>query len=104
MGQLNNFLSNIERLLMIGAAICLVAIMIVMVSDVVMRYLFSSPISWAFEVLTRYLMLGSFFFGDYILRTPILTLGRFGVRLSPVIAKGRGIWIEKKFYQGTASQ
>ncbi|MFC4271263.1 TRAP transporter small permease subunit [Sneathiella chungangensis] len=62
MGQLNNFLSNIERLLMIGAAICLVAIMIVMVSDVVMRYLFSSPISWAFEVLTRYLMLGSFFF------------------------------------------
>ncbi|WP_288904284.1 TRAP transporter small permease [uncultured Sneathiella sp.] len=62
MGQLNNLFSNVERWLMAGAAVCLVSIMAVMVSDVIMRYLFNSPISWAFEVLTRYLMLGSFFF------------------------------------------
>ncbi|WP_373089005.1 TRAP transporter small permease [Sneathiella sp.] len=62
MGQVNKIFSSVERLLMIGAAASLIAIMGIMVSDVIMRYLFNSPIHWAFEVLTRYLMVGSFFF------------------------------------------
>lgn len=62
-------LAAIEDVLMIFAAASFIAIMVVMTLDVFLRYLFSSPLTWAFEVLTRYLMLSAFFFAvSYTLR------------------------------------
>lgn len=44
----------------IGAAFLFV-IMIVVFADVVMRYLFNSPFSWAYDLIALYLMAGVFF-------------------------------------------
>ena len=43
------------------AACFLFAMMLVVVSDVAMRYLFNSPFSWSYEIISAYLMPGLFF-------------------------------------------
>ena len=58
----DRFLTGIERAMMWIACAAMLAIMCVMVLDVTMRYLFSAPLHWAYEVLTRYLLLLVFFF------------------------------------------
>lgn len=44
------------------AGIFLFAIMLVVVTDVVMRYFFNAPLSWSYELISLYLMVGLFFF------------------------------------------
>lgn len=58
---LNRFLSAVERTFMVFAGAGMLAIMVIMIADVVARYAFNAPLSWAFEVLTRFLMPGLFF-------------------------------------------
>ena len=69
MKPMRDAIAAIEDLLMIFSAVSFIAIMVVMTMDVLFRYFFSSPLAWAFEVLTRYLMLAAFFFAvSYTLR------------------------------------
>ncbi|MCW5770541.1 MAG: TRAP transporter small permease [Rhodospirillaceae bacterium] len=55
-------LSRVEALLMPIAAASLIGIMVIMVLDATLRYAFNNPLSWAFEVITMYLMVAAFFF------------------------------------------
>lgn len=56
-----DLLRRIERWFMLVAGVAMISIMLIMICDVVARYLFNAPLVWAFEVLTRYLMPGLFF-------------------------------------------
>ncbi|MGH7461738.1 MAG: TRAP transporter small permease [Longimicrobiales bacterium] len=52
------------------AGLAILLMMGVTAADVVMRYAFHSPIRWAFEFVTQYLLIGSFFFAfSHTLRT-----------------------------------
>jgi TRAP-type C4-dicarboxylate transport system permease small subunit len=55
------FVALIERIATAIAAACMFAIMIVVFSDVVMRYMFNRPFSWAYDLISLYLMAGVFF-------------------------------------------
>jgi len=44
------------------ANLFLFAIMLIIVVDVTLRYLFNSPLQWAFDAISMYLMVGVFFF------------------------------------------
>lgn len=44
------------------AGVLMMAIMLVVVTDVVMRYFLNSPLSWSYELISLYLMVGLFFF------------------------------------------
>jgi TRAP-type C4-dicarboxylate transport system permease small subunit len=52
----------VDNVMMFFGATMLFALMFVIVSDVALRYLFNSPIFWAYEVVSSYLMPGLFFF------------------------------------------
>ena len=52
----------IERVGVAFAGILMFMIMLVGVTDVVMRYFFNSPLSWSYELISLYLMVGVFFF------------------------------------------
>jgi TRAP-type C4-dicarboxylate transport system permease small subunit len=54
-------LGVIERLVSTIAAIFMFAIMIIVFSDVIMRYAFNKPFSWAYDLISLYLMAGVFF-------------------------------------------
>ena len=54
-------LGLIERVTATIGAIFLLVIMLVVFGDVVMRYLFNSPFSWAYDLIALYLMAGVFF-------------------------------------------
>lgn len=62
MNTLDGWLSRIEQVFLWFACAALIGIMMVMVMDVSMRYAFNAPLRWAYEVLTRYLLLAVFFF------------------------------------------
>jgi len=51
----------IERVVSSIAAFFMFAIMIIVFSDVVMRYGFNRPFSWAYDLISLYLMAGIFF-------------------------------------------
>lgn len=61
MRKFNYALTWIENLLVMVAAICVLAMMIVTGADVLMRYVLGAPFSWAFDLLTRYLLIAAFF-------------------------------------------
>ncbi len=52
----------IERAAIGLAGAMLFVIMLVVVADVVLRYFFSSPLTWSYELISLYLMVGLFFF------------------------------------------
>jgi TRAP-type C4-dicarboxylate transport system permease small subunit len=54
-------LGAVEKAVSTIAAIFMFAIMIIVFSDVVMRYAFNRPFSWAYDLISRYLMAGIFF-------------------------------------------
>ncbi len=54
-------LDAIDRVTATIGTIFLFVIMIVVFGDVVMRYLFNSPFSWAYDLIALYLMAGVFF-------------------------------------------
>jgi TRAP-type C4-dicarboxylate transport system permease small subunit len=54
-------LTAIERVTSTIAAIFMFAIMIIVFSDVVMRYVFNRPFSWTYDLISLYIMAGVFF-------------------------------------------
>ncbi len=52
---------EIEKVVSTIAAVFMFAIMIIVFSDVVMRYAFNKPFSWAYDLISLYLMAGVFF-------------------------------------------
>lgn len=55
-------LAWIERILAALASVALGAIMLVVVADVTMRYIFGAPLSWSYGMIGLYLMVAVFFF------------------------------------------
>ena len=54
-------LAVVEKAVSSIAAFFMFAIMIIVFSDVVMRYAFNRPFSWAYDLISLYLMAGVFF-------------------------------------------
>ena len=54
-------LTTIEKVASTIAAFFMFAIMIIVFSDVIMRYAFNKPFSWAYDLISLYLMAGVFF-------------------------------------------
>lgn len=54
-------LGVIDKITTTIATVFMFAIMLVVFCDVVMRYLFNSPFSWAYDLIALYLMAGVFF-------------------------------------------
>jgi TRAP-type C4-dicarboxylate transport system permease small subunit len=55
-------IARVENVLVTLAAFAVLAIMLIVVVDVTMRYLFNAPLSWSFDLISNYLMGASFFF------------------------------------------
>lgn len=54
-------ISAFERLWAAAASICLFAIMVIVVVDVALRYLFNAPLGWSYDLISLYLMVALFF-------------------------------------------
>jgi TRAP-type C4-dicarboxylate transport system permease small subunit len=54
-------LATVEKIASTIAAIFMFAIMIIVFCDVIMRYAFNQPFSWAYDLISIYLMAGIFF-------------------------------------------
>lgn len=54
-------IGGLERLAINGASLCILAIMVVVTLDVVMRYMFRAPLGWVYDLVSLYLMVGAFF-------------------------------------------
>ena len=54
-------LAKIEKIASTIAAVFMFAIMIIVFGDVIMRYAFNKPFSWAYDLISLYLMAGIFF-------------------------------------------
>ena len=54
-------LATLEKIASTIAAIFMFSIMIIVFSDVIMRYAFNRPFSWAYDLISIYLMAGIFF-------------------------------------------
>ena len=52
---------RIEKIASTIAAVFMFAIMMIVFSDVIMRYVFNRPFSWAYDLISIYLMAGVFF-------------------------------------------
>ena len=60
--RLRRIVDAIDGALMVVGCAMLFALMLVVVADVALRYLFNSPLQWSYEVISSYLMPGLFFF------------------------------------------
>lgn len=68
-GCLDRFCGRIENVLLGTAASIMLAMMLITGIDVIARYVFHAPVSWAFDLLTNYLLIASFFLSfSYTLR------------------------------------
>jgi len=66
----DRWLWKMDIAMMSVAAVMVLAMMFITALDVVARYAFHSPLRWAFDLVTQYLLIGSFFFAfSYTLRT-----------------------------------
>lgn len=66
----DRWLWRMDHVFIAIAGVAVLIMMAVTAADVVMRYAFHQPIRWAFELVTQYLLIGSFFFAfSYTLRT-----------------------------------
>lgn len=59
--RLEHWLSATERAAAMLALASMVAIMLVVTADVVMRYAFGHPFAWAYDLIALYLMGGAFY-------------------------------------------
>jgi TRAP-type C4-dicarboxylate transport system permease small subunit len=55
------WVARLEGLAATGAALALFAIMLIVVADVLLRYLFNAPLSWSYDLISIYLMGVAFF-------------------------------------------
>ena len=60
-GRLKRLVDLIDNAVLAVGCLMLFALMLVVVADVSLRYLFNAPLSWAFEIISSYLMPGLFF-------------------------------------------
>ncbi|MCC7275303.1 MAG: TRAP transporter small permease [Alphaproteobacteria bacterium] len=51
----------VEAVARLAAAVMMAAVMLIVVADVVLRYVFNSPLAWAYDFVSLYLMVGIFF-------------------------------------------
>ena len=54
----------VERFAIRLALVMLFAVMMIVAADVFMRYVFNAPFSWAYDLISLYLMAGAFFLGQ----------------------------------------
>lgn len=59
--RLGRVIDAIDTALLAIGCVMLFALMMVVVSDVSLRYLFNRPLTWSFEIISSYLMPGLFF-------------------------------------------
>jgi TRAP-type C4-dicarboxylate transport system permease small subunit len=55
----NRTVSGLERISIFGASLCMVSMMLVVVLDVGMRYVFRAPLSWSYDLVANFLMVGA---------------------------------------------
>tara|TARA_R110002012_G_scaffold322080_2_gene554763 strand:+ start:1452 stop:1988 length:537 start_codon:yes stop_codon:yes gene_type:complete len=55
-------LGRLENVVVIFSGLSIAAIMLVVVSDVAMRYVFQKPLGWSYDLIGSYLMICVFFF------------------------------------------
>jgi hypothetical protein len=60
--RLERWLAAVEQTATLLALGLMLAIMLVVTGDVLMRYLFNRPFTWAYDLIALYLMAGAFFF------------------------------------------
>lgn len=94
MNTIERLILGVEKLFDIVAAALMLLIMMIVVADVTLRYLFNSPLIWAYDMIGLYLMAGVFFLaisGTYALHKHIgldivvQRLGPKGRRLAEVL-------------------
>lgn len=56
----------LENALIFVAGSMIICAMAITFVDVVMRYIFNSPLNWFFNLITMYLLPGSYFFGVFL--------------------------------------
>ncbi|MGF7160992.1 TRAP-type C4-dicarboxylate transport system permease small subunit [Rhodoligotrophos appendicifer] len=61
MGKLHRWITAVERVSEAISGFVVLAIMVIVAIDVVMRYAFNAPLSWSFDVISIYLMAAAFF-------------------------------------------
>jgi TRAP-type C4-dicarboxylate transport system permease small subunit len=61
-GPMRRTLDLVDNALMALGCAMMFALMCVVVADVSLRYAFNAPLSWSYEVISKYLMPGLFFF------------------------------------------
>ncbi len=61
LAKLERPLALLERVGLFVAGLAFAAMMLVTVADVVLRYALNAPLSWTFELISSYLMVGAFF-------------------------------------------
>jgi TRAP-type C4-dicarboxylate transport system permease small subunit len=59
---IRGFVDMIDNAVLVVGCAMLFALMLIVVADVSLRYIFNAPIQWAYEVVSSYLMPGLFFF------------------------------------------
>ena len=59
--RLRRVIDAIDSVLMAIGCLMLFALMLIVVADVSLRYLFNAPLQWSYEVISSYLMPGLFF-------------------------------------------
>lgn len=59
--RLDDAIAMIDRLLAFIAALMMLATMVIVSADVLLRYLFNAPLSWSYDLIGLYLMAGIFF-------------------------------------------
>ena len=61
LGRADRAIAAVERVWRLAASAALAAIMLIVAADVLLRYAFNSPLSWAFDLISLYLMAALFF-------------------------------------------
>jgi len=61
LGPVHRAISALENLWAAAASTCLFAIMVIVVVDVALRYVFNSPLGWSYDLISLYLMVVLFF-------------------------------------------
>ncbi|MCU4178857.1 TRAP transporter small permease [Bosea sp. BH3] len=95
-------LARVENALGWLAALAMIAMMLVVFCDVLMRYIFHSPLSWAYDLISLYLVAAVFYFslsaayseGAHV-NVDILqqTFPKTGIRLSEIVTAAVGTMI-----------
>jgi TRAP-type C4-dicarboxylate transport system permease small subunit len=58
---LRAWMAQIERVLRVVAAVCLLAVMLIVFADVLARYVANAPLAWSYDLIGMYLMPALFY-------------------------------------------